>query len=180
MNAGQTAARRWFASLRALAARSEGRGPPIASRRELKGYKSLETLLTAIVTWLSINYGLAADYDHPAVELLPADKVAAIRYGPQQASAVPEVLAVYLDAENTIVLTESWAGRTPADLSILVHEMVHHLQNRSRLTYACPAAREKLAYAAQDAWLGLFGQNLRAAFDLDPMSLKLATHCMKP
>lgn len=140
----------------------------------------MNTFLTAIVTWLSINFGLPASYDHPAVKLMPAIELVEMRYGAKHAGAVPEVLAVYVDAESTILLADAWVGKTPADLSILVHEMVHHLQSRGGLNYACPAAREKMAFAAQEAWLDLFGQDLQAAFGLDPMSLKLATHCMEP
>src|SRR5262245_11180099 len=32
---------------------------------------------------------------------------------------------------------------------ILVHEVVHHLQQMANLTYECPAAREELAFAAR-------------------------------
>ncbi len=41
-----------------------------------------------------------------------------------------------------------------------------------------PAAREKLAYTAQEKWLGLFGRSLSGDFDVDPMCLELATACM--
>ena len=52
----------------------------------------------------------------------------------------------------------------PAELSILVHEMVHHFQNMLGLKYECPQAREALAYRAQDQWLGLFGRDLGDGF----------------
>ena len=55
---------------------------------------------------------------------------------------------------------------------------MHHLQNVRQLSYFCPAAREGLAYAAQEKWLGLFGRSLSSEFDLDPMSLKVMTACM--
>lgn len=138
----------------------------------------MNALLTAIVTWLSINFGLPATYDHPAIERAPARLIAEMRYGTSDANGSREVMAVYDDAETTIFLPEGWTGRTPAELSILVHEMVHHLQSLGGLTYECPASREKLAYAAQDAWLALFGQTLLAAFELDRMTLKVSTHCM--
>jgi hypothetical protein len=138
----------------------------------------VNALLTAIVTWLSINFGLPAIYDHPTIELSPAARIAEIRYGVGNSIGSREVVAIYDDAKKEILLPDTWTGKIPADLSILVHEMVHHLQNVGGLKYECPASREKLAYAAQNAWLGLFGQNLSAEFKLDPMTLKLATRCM--
>ena len=138
----------------------------------------MNALLTAIVTWLSVNFGLPAIHDHPTIELLPAAQIAEIHYGSSDSQNRREVIASYDDATRTIFLAEGWTGQTPADLSILVHEMVHHLQDVGGRQYVCPASREKLAYAAQDAWLGLFGQNLLAEFELDRMTLKLTTQCM--
>ena len=66
---------------------------------------------------------------------------------------------------------------TPAELSVLVHEVVHHFQNVLRLKYECPQEREKLAYIAQDRWLALFGHSLESDFHMDAFSLLVKTQC---
>jgi len=38
------------------------------------------------------------------------------------------VVALYDDRATAIFLTDDWTGTSPADRSILVHEMVHHIQ----------------------------------------------------
>ena len=86
-------------------------------------------------------------------------------------------MAVYDDQGRTIYLSEHWTGRTPAELSVLVHEMVHHLQSASGEVFACPAEREVMAYRAQDAWLGLFGDSLESAFGIDEATLLVSTVC---
>ena len=86
-------------------------------------------------------------------------------------------MAVYSDATQTIYLPEGWTGRSPAELSVLVHELVHHVQNVAGLKYACPQEREKLAYEAQERWLGLFGHSLERDFELDGFSLLVKTRC---
>ena len=86
-------------------------------------------------------------------------------------SAQHDTIAIYYDATRTIYLPEGWTGGTLAELSVLVHEVVHHFQNVLRLKYECPQEREKLAYIAQDRWLGLFGHSLSDDFALDPFSL---------
>jgi Domain of unknown function (DUF6647) len=88
-----------------------------------------------------------------------------------------DIVAVYDDANRTIYLPEGWTGVTPAEQSLLVHEMVHHLQNLGKLKYECSEAREKLAFAAQEQWLGLFGRSLSSEFDIDPFTLKVKTVC---
>jgi hypothetical protein len=128
----------------------------------------MDVLLTIIVTWLSINFGLAAHYDHPRIERVPAARISDLRYGTVSQQRRAQVVAVYDDRARVIYLTDGWTGGTPAESSVLVHEMVHHLQNLSATTYAC---------AAQARWLALFGRSLEAEFDLDPMTLKVTTKC---
>lgn len=71
-----------------------------------------------------------------------------------------------------------WTGKSPADVSVLVHEMVHHVQNVAGLKYACPEEREKPAYDAQNQWLALFGRKVTEEFELDPMTLLVRTNCL--
>ena len=154
----------------------------------------METLLTAIVTWLSIGVGLPANYDFPRVEFISPAKMKAVQFRagmpahaqaasssgsrPTHPASQREVAALYDDRSRTIYLPEGWTGKTPAEVSVLVHEMVHHLQNVAGLKYECPQAREKLAYAAQDQWLARSGRNLLDEFELDALTMLLRTKCM--
>jgi hypothetical protein len=156
----------------------------------------MEALLIVIVTWLSINAGLPAIYEHPRVEFVSAAKMAEVRYSrlasnrPDRVAAEAgrlapaevghDVHAVYDDLSRTIYLPEGWTGTTPAEISVLVHEMVHHLQNVGKLKYDCVEAREKPAYRAQARWLELFGKTLTDEFKLDPMTVLVRTNCFLP
>ena len=145
----------------------------------------MEALLTAIVVWLSANFDLPAIHDHPRVEFAPPAKIVALRYNglagrPLDTSGTAgqtRVVAVYNHATRTIYLPEGWTGTTPAELSVLVHEMVHHLQNVGKLKFECPQEREEVAYRAQERWLGLFGRDLLRDFELDPFTILLTTRC---
>jgi hypothetical protein len=133
-------------------------------------------LLDMVVLWLASNFGLQASFEHPELVLAPPGKLARLRYG-EEAEDTGDVVAVYSGAEQTIYLGESWDGRTPADLSVVVHEMVHHLQDAAGMRFACPGEREAMAYAAQERWLQMFGQGLASEFAIDPMTLMLRTTC---
>jgi hypothetical protein len=106
-----------------------------------------------------------------------ATRLVEIRYGPASAVAPGDVMAAYDDDSRTIYLMEGWTGRSPAELSVLVHEMVHHLQASAGMRFACPAEREELAYRAQDAWLQLFDLDLKSAFGIDRTTVLIATVC---
>jgi hypothetical protein len=144
-------------------------------------------LLGDIARWLAVNFDLPDAGELPRVARATPEKLAALRYGPLLksgrdpgapiSSAQASTVAVYIDVEHTIYLAEGWSGRTLAELSVLVHEMVHHLQSKGRLKHACPNAREKLAYSAQQQWLKVFGRDLEGEFGLDGFSLLVKTSC---
>jgi hypothetical protein len=145
----------------------------------------MNALITAIALWLSANFALPMPGSPPRVEMAPGEKIAALHYGPAFAANMPpraqsgagDIVAVYDDASRTIYLREGWQGQTPAELSVVVHELVHHMQNLSGARYECPQEREKLAYQAQERWLGLFGRNLESEFGIDGFSLLVKTRC---
>jgi hypothetical protein len=88
-----------------------------------------------------------------------------------------DIVSLYSNEAKTIYLRDGWTGTTPAELSILVHEMVHHLQNVAQLKFACPEEREELAYKAQNGWLNLFGRDLEREFQMDGFSILVKSKC---
>ena len=158
------------------------------ARPRSAGARAPEPLLKAVVTWLADNFGLPAADAYPRVAFASASAIATFHYtgllsdSPRDAAAVPagrrEVVAAYDANANAIYLPLGWTGGTPAELSILVHEMVHHLQHLAGIRYPCPQASEELAYAAQDRWLGLFGTDLATDFDLDPFTVTVSVQCI--
>ena len=146
----------------------------------------MNALLTAVVLWLAANFDLPATNQHPDVKFVPPATITALRHqdtsgeqptNPAEKAGQREVVAVYDDATSTIYLPEGWSGNTPAELSVLVHEMVHHLQNRAKLKFECQRQREKLAYQAQEQWLALFGHDLEHDFELDPFTRLVISSC---
>lgn len=141
------------------------------------GVREPPPLLDAVSMWLVVNYGLVAAKELPALVAAPDAALVAMRYGPGAEVRPGEVVAIYRDDLGTIFVSDSWTGSTPAELSILVHEMVHHLQHASDMRFACPAEREVLAYRAQNDWLGLFGETLETAFGIGAATLLVGTAC---
>ena len=139
----------------------------------------MKELLSVIAVWLSVSFGLAPVQDLPGVRTLPPQALSEIRYGPVDVTRRREVLALYDERTQTIFLSEGWVSHDPAKVSILVHEMVHHLQSEASSTFPCPAARERLAYDAQARWLALFGLTLEGEFGIDAMTLKVNSGCMR-
>jgi Domain of unknown function (DUF6647) len=147
-------------------------------------------LLTSVAAWISRVLGLPETPVLPNVQRFPVGKLAALAskavLSDRQLDTAAisyrrsgsEMVAYYSDVTKTIHLPESWTGNTPAEMSILVHAMVHHLQNVTGLKFYCAQERKELAYAAQERWLGLYERNLLDDFGVDPTTLMMMTQCI--
>ncbi len=151
---------------------------PLSAAPEAAQPRDAPPLLDTIVLWLSANFDLPSSKQTPRLATLPEADLVTMRYGPEAQVAPGQVVALYDDASGTIYLSEGWSGRSPAELSVLVHEVVHHLQSSAEQRFACPAERERLAYRAQGEWLALFGETLATAFDIDAATLLVGTVCI--
>ena len=141
----------------------------------------MQELLSALVLWLSTNADLPASFEHPRIERVSGARMVEVRRERVGASMPgPAVHALYDDVSRTIYLGEDWSADSPAHLSILVHELAHHLQNVAGARYPCAAAREKPAYRAQARWLEQLDTDLSREFGIDAMTLLLRTGCLPP
>lgn len=168
--------------------------PPTSARRLIDGmadwsdYAVRDALLNDLQAWLHENEALPVARDLPRIVYASPRKMTALRY---RALAVneqnqslnvsngisPTTIAIYIDDERTIYLPDGFAAKTAGELSVLVHELVHHIQKSAGLRYDCPQAREKEAYLAQDRWLRQFGSSLSHEFEIDPFTVLVNSLC---
>jgi len=147
----------------------------------------MDTFLAVVVTWLSINFGLPAIYEPPEVRLIDQNEMIELRVSALDAEDAAKfrrtveqglsIVAFYDDQSRTIYLPSDWSATSTADVSVLVHEMVHHLQNVGNIPQECKEGREKPAYQAQAQWLELVGTTLEEEFEVDAMTLHFLTRC---
>ncbi len=141
---------------------------------------SPQALLATIAIWLTTNFDLPATATLPTLKLIPPDTIAALPYhslAPTGGDAGGFV-ALYDGSRRTIYLSKAWRGDTPAQVSILVHEMVHHLQEMTAQNFECREEKEELAYAAQDRWLALAGSSLKEEFGVDAFTVMARSACL--
>ena len=99
-----------------------------------------QDLLDGIGAWQVSNFELPAVQDRPVIEFVSKKRIAAIRlqgHAPSEGAIDARYtepgqrrpVAVCDDSSRTIFLPDDWVEQSAADKSILVHEMVHHIQN---------------------------------------------------
>jgi hypothetical protein len=122
---------------------------------------------SAVMDWVATYLHISREYDLPCIAYAPTNTIAVVRHRNSHSKHLAQDMGAYDDAVNTIYLPEGWTGKTSAEASMLVHQMVYHLQKLAGLKYECSWERERLAYAAQEQWLRLHESNLWASFGID-------------
>jgi hypothetical protein len=136
----------------------------------------VDALAAALAAWIGAEFALDAPPRLPRIAFAAPERLDAL-YRAGGAHGFGGVAALYDQRRETILLPFGWEGSNPAEVSVLVHEMMHHLQHTSGRVFACAAEREAQAYDAQARWLERFGEDLKKAFAIDPLFLILLRAC---
>jgi hypothetical protein len=141
-----------------------------------------EPLLVLVADWAALQSGLPAPSRLPNIAFaepseMDRTRLSLVGESGHAGHSIRDVIAFYDVRSETIFLPAGWAPASVAEMSILLHEMVHHLQAHSGRSYPCPEAREKEAFSVQSEWLSLFGESLEEAFGIDGLTLLVLTHC---
>lgn len=167
---------------------SSAQSPPEPG--DLRDPASQRMFLSSVAQWLSGEFGLPHTAELPKLSFISPAEMLRKRYrmigaDPKGSaydipaeSNLAQTVAIYDDADATIYVLEDWTDRGAAGASVLVHEMVHHLQHVGNMRFSCGRARESAAYDAQERWLQLHGHSLRADFDIDPFTVLVNSTCL--
>jgi hypothetical protein len=114
-----------------------------------------QALVTHLEDWLDANSDLPRSQSTPSLRLTTTAHVA--RLAPMRAAnSATHTRGLYDPEAETIWLVQPWNAKNPYDVSVLLHELVHHRQAGHGHWY-CPGAQELPAYRLQQAWLNEMG-----------------------
>ena len=90
------------------------------------------------------------------------------------------ILGLYHSLSGTIYLSKDFWWASTRDQSILLHELVHHMQYSRDYKYyksLCKGDIEKEAYDIQEKWLKQKGKTLLETIELGPLMRHVLTRC---
>ena len=143
-------------------------------------------LIADLLGWASRLSGLppAPAGQRPTLTALPQTELAREVCG-SQAADCRGLVAVYDTDQRRIAYADTLDMRDPSDQSVLVHELVHHLQHQARgarMHENCEAvlASEREAYAVQNRYLERFKQWRRAGEQMRFTACPQDRHAAEP
>lgn len=112
---------------------------------------AVEGLIAEFASWIAENSDYAVA-ERPVRAVALVTKGETVGTGERQVSLGNRTRGHYDEATGTIYIVRPWFPADPYDQSVLLHEMVHHMQVGAKHWY-CPQAQEWDAYRLQEAWL---------------------------
>ena len=125
--------------------------------------EEIDELVESLLGWIDLHtdYDVAPIREHPpAVSFVSRGEQ--VGYEGEELVIEGRLRALYDGSTRRIYLVQPWNIEDVVDRSVLLHEIVHHVQLSSRHWY-CPQATEWESYKLQDAWLAEHG--LASGFD---------------
>jgi hypothetical protein len=112
----------------------------------------MKEIIMALMIWIGANTDYNIDISNPTVYFLTQEKMEKVYYGDKEHLGI--TLHGFYDIKSKlIVLPETWDKTDPWHLSVLLHEIIHYLQDKNDILFVCMAEMEKDTWPLQQKYL---------------------------
>lgn len=140
----------------------------------------MKELMFSLMTWLSPVLGEPVPPTVPNVIFAAHCDIQALFHDNGAHECTDDgVQAVYLKERDTIYLDAEWKPTSLYHVAVLLHELVHYMQDIGGHweKAACIGELEARAYDAQYRWLDAAGVDGHAVMETNPLYIRLVTQC---
>ena len=111
----------------------------------------MKEILTALLLWIGANSNYNTDVPVPTVIFMNEQEMNQAYYKGQE--PVGELHGFYHLEQDIIILKDTWDRHNPWDLSILLHEVVHYVQDINEIQFQCNMEMEQMSWPLQQEYL---------------------------
>ena len=111
----------------------------------------MKEILVALLLWIGSNSDYNTDVPFPTILFMEQEKMEQMFY--QGIKKHGELHGFYHTEKNFIVLPDTWDRRKPWDLSVLLHELIHYVQDTNNIEFKCNMEMERLSWPLQQKYL---------------------------
>ncbi len=128
-----------------------------------------------LVDWIVAKTGWAV-HEAPLIRFVPYAELVKKFTGGKPTDF--HVEAIYSDQDHSIYLPDGWRAEDLRARSVLLHELVHHLQYLNHVKATCESEYELQAFKLQVAWLDEHGvDDPLGLLDINPYFLLMLGQC---
>ena len=112
----------------------------------------MKEIIMALMIWIGANTNYNVDVPAPMFWFITQDQLEQAYYGGEKYEGV--TLHGFYDTKlNLIILPDTWDRTDPWDQSLLLHEIIHYLQDMNGTKYICLEEMEKDTWPLQKQYL---------------------------
>jgi hypothetical protein len=143
-----------------------------------KGTVRLEpNVVVGLITWIVARTEWVVK-EPPTICFVTSAQLDEMAYGREANSSHLYVNALYAYESHIVYLSANWNPNDLHDRSILLHELIHHLQALNDVKAPCLAANERPTFEMQLEWLREQGiQDPYKFLDIDEFTIALISQC---
>lgn len=112
----------------------------------------MDILIATFIAWIAAHSSLGTAQP-PHIRFVPKQVMSSAYQAAARAPNFFHAEAFYQPFTATIYLPKTWRVGDLRDRSVLLHELVHHLQTANHIKASCMGALERQAYDLQFKWL---------------------------
>ena len=112
----------------------------------------MKEILIALMIWIGANTDYNTNVPLPSIEFKTQVEMENLYYG-ERSEKEGDLYGFYNLKKNIIILPDTWDSAKPFDLGLLVHEIIHYLQDINDVQFGCTAEMELDAWPLQKQYL---------------------------
>ena len=124
----------------------------LLSVRTLSLNRAMKEIITALMIWIGANSSLDTLVEIPQVIFLPQEQMESLYYSAGN-KKTGTLHGFYNTKQDVVILPDTWDRRKGWDLSVLLHEVIHYVQDMNGITFQCLAEMEKDTWPLQQKYL---------------------------
>lgn len=113
----------------------------------------MDQFIAATLIWLAGQMGQPPHLEPPPLVYMSRGELHQLTPHSHQLGNRYLVGGMYNSRDDMVYLPNTFDFENPYEQSILVHELVHYIQDSRRIRFDCPALYEEQAYRLQAVWL---------------------------
>jgi hypothetical protein len=113
----------------------------------------MKSVIAALLLWIGANTSYDVDLQHPVIKILPQHQLEQVY---SKGKGVPKgstLHAFYDIKENIIYLPDSFDLYDPWHKAVLLHELIHYVQDQNQADFECNAQMETESWPLQKKYL---------------------------
>jgi Zn-dependent peptidase ImmA (M78 family) len=113
----------------------------------------MKSVIAAMLLWIGANTNYDVNLHHPEVQIVPQAQLEQIYSKGKGIDKNSELHAFYDTKKDTIYLPESFDLYNAWHKGVLLHELLHYVQDQNQVEFECSAQMEAEAWPLQKKYL---------------------------